>query len=936
MRWLIVFSLCLLSALPGSLAAVETLPTDTPLLRVDLPVGITHDSLAQPDFPVLATAVSPDGQQLATAGYQMLYVWDRKTGRLLHAWKASDSWIRVVTFSPNGYLLATAGDAGDLKLWDWEQSLLVHHLSNQGDTLYTIAFNPHGDLLASGGVDKTIRIWDVANGQLLKKWFAHTATIRAMVFNPDGNLLISGAQDGVLSRWHWTEGLPVAHPFKNVELGIYSLAFSPDGRWIAAGTFRAIHLWDAITGQARPLLKKHTSWVRSLAFNADSTQLLSAADDALLYLWQLSNDTILERWAGHQAAVFSVSFMQNREWLSASGDGRILVWQQGTPTPVWRLIGYPDGRWLSCHMVNQPHCEQADNHTQTPTPDTLTDPHLKPPLIGFSWQHMAWLFCVIVTFLAVVGKQKVRPMIRAWVAILHALQQKWRAKQLSLSLPSPARFARRLGGVLDFSAPNNRHMARICLAADFPLAISDFFYIRLQRGQTLDKIPILSEYFVRSFIGQADENGVTTSAGGRPPLVVLVGADAEQMGVLHQFAHHLDRLWVVPDLGEMTRLLLAAQPGQAFAHLLADHLDPALLSPYQTDVPIEKAGLFFGRQPLLEQLTQQGRRNHLLIGGQGMGKSSLLRTLMRKYMHHPIIQCHLFMPEQADIALPLAHLLGYTNSTDLGELLDELARFPDRKKPILLIDDADAFVVTDAKRNWTVLKRLQQLSDAGCCHTILAASWDLQRMLHSSQTTRLTEWVDLHYLGPLEPEASWQLVRGPMAWINRTWDSGVCLDLIQASGGRPDWTMTLCHAVLEQLGPQDKTINQHHLDAAKISRTVGERFDRWPALLSANVEENRQDRLVVYSSVAIEPFTHGELLSLLQKKYAAFFALKMSQSGGCPPGEQLQQALDRLEMASLLQKAGDRYFYPSKLLRTRIMQQHPADRLKKALQDHSL
>ncbi|MBF0584994.1 MAG: WD40 repeat domain-containing protein [Magnetococcales bacterium] len=372
MRWWMLFFLFLLLALPGALSAVEISPADAasrPLPpRVDLPEGITHNALAQPHFPVLATAVSPDGQHWATAGDQMLYVWDRSTGRLLHAWKASDSWIRSLAFSPNGHLLATAGDSGEVKLWDWEQSLLVRCLPSQGEALYTIGFNPHGDLLATGGADKTVRIWDVANGELLKKWLAHTAPIRAIAFNPDGNFLLSGAQDGTLNRWNWTEGLPVAYPFKGVDLGIYALAFSPDGRWIAAGTFRAIHLWDAITGQARPLLKKHTSWVRSLAFNGDATQLLSAGDDALLYLWQLSSGAVLERWAGHQAAVFSISFMQNREWLSGGGDGRILVWQQGTPTPVWRLVGYPDGRWLSCHMVGQPQCEQADDHTLAPPP----------------------------------------------------------------------------------------------------------------------------------------------------------------------------------------------------------------------------------------------------------------------------------------------------------------------------------------------------------------------------------------------------------------------------------------------------------------------------------------------------------------------------------------------------------------------------------------
>ncbi|MBF0583353.1 MAG: AAA family ATPase [Magnetococcales bacterium] len=934
MRLLTVLLLCWL-ALPASpLVAADASPGDThplPSAQSTLPAAFAHDTLEQPDFPVLATTVSPDGQQMATAGYQIVHLWDRTTGHLRHSWRASDSWIRTLAFSPRSHVLAVAGDSGDVQLWDWEKRTRLHRLQGKGGPLYSIVFNPRGDLLAAGGTDQEIRLWNVAKGQLLKQWSAHEATIRGMAYNPEGTVLASGAEDGTLNRWHLAETIPVAHPVKGVAHGIYSVAYSPDGRLIAAGTFRSIRLWDANTGQSRPPLKRHTSWVRSLAFSPDSAYLASAADDTVLYLWDLTRGTSLEQWVGHQGAIFSVSYMRDQAWLSAGLDGRILIWQQGTPTPVQRLIGYPDGRWLSCHMVGQPHCEPSKQQTQPPTsaPPPAAESSVPSSISWVNGQRIGLILASLVTLLVFFGKRSVRPRIRAWYASWIALRQQWRENQAATTLPSPAQFARRLGGVLDFSAPNNRHMARICLPTEFPLAITDFFYLRVQPRQSLEKVPLFADYFVQ----HADPLTPTDTSIARPPLVLLVSTDLQQMEKLHRLAHHLDRLWVVPDRGEMTRLLLAAQPGQAFAQLLADHLDPALLSPYLVEGAVEKAGLFFGRQHLLELLAQQGQRNHLLIAGKGMGKSSLLQALARKYADHPILQCHLFAPEEHDIARPLARALGHAPATDLEHLLDDLARFPDRKKPILLVDDADSFVLTDAERRWNLLERLHLLSEAGSCQTILAGSWDLHRLLRNPRAARLTEWLNIHYVGPLEPEACWQLVRKPMAWINRDWDSGVSLDLIQSSGGRPDWAMALCHAVLEQLGPQDKIIGQHHLDAALISQSVGDRFDHWPALLSTDAAENWQDRMVVYSSVEMETFTHAELLALLQKKYAAFFSPRSQPAEPPPPEEQLQLALNRLELASLLQKAGDRYFYPSKLLRLRIMQQYPEDRLKRALRD---
>ncbi|MBF0160645.1 MAG: AAA family ATPase [Magnetococcales bacterium] len=899
----------------------EPLPSRPPL---DAAARMIHNTLAQPDFPVLATAVAPDGRHMATGGHRVVHLWDRQQGRLQQSWQASDSWIRTLAFSPDGRVLAAAGDAGVVHLLDRASQSPLPPLPGAGGTIYGIAFSPDGTVLASGAADHSIQLWDMAGGRSLKHWQAHGAAVLGLAFSPDGASLISGAQDGSVNRWNMQEAVPTARAFKGNRNSVHAVAYSPDGQWIAAGEYRTIHIWNAHTGQAQPLSKKHASWVRSLAFNADSTLLASASDEGVLRLWKIFDGVIQEQWAGHQAAAFSVSFLHNQDWLSSGGDGRILIWQQGFATPLWSFLGYPDGGWIACPMLGKRQCHQPDDgHLESAErAPTRTDSPPPPVAHGLPWHEWGTILVICVALLAVAWQRVALPPLRGrWSVLLTLLRGPWG----NISPPSPQHFARRVGGRVDWTVPNNRHMARIDMQEEWPVPLAVLYYCRLQPGQRVEKIPVWLNSAMHP-MGEAVVDGADIPRS----LLMLVGADSAQRELLQPLLHGLDGLWVMLDAGEMTRLLLAVQPRQALLHLLADYLDPVALSPYRNTGPVDKAPLFFGRQELLGRLVQEGRRNHLLVGGQGMGKSSLLRALARKYQHHPVIRVALFSPEQGDIAIPLARFLSLA-SDSLEELLEELARFPERKKPVLLIDDADAFVATDATRGFATLERLAHLSTQGCCHTILTGSWGIQRLLHGIPSSPLWDWVEVHRLGPLETEASWHMVRNPMAWIRREWEANVCMELIQASGGRPDWTAVLCHGILEQLAVPDKTIAQHHVDAAMISQGVGEYLDRWPTLLSDGEEERRQDRLLVYSSVGMDGFSHADLMVLLQKKYPVFFSMRGKKAEVGPPDVQLQRALDRLQLACILLKTGDHYRFASSLLRMRVLQQHPEERLKRVL-----
>jgi WD40 repeat protein len=158
-----------------------------------------------------------------------------------------------------------------------------------------------------------------------------------------------------LIQWDATTGMVLRR-----QMGpdrIYSVAYSPDGKWVAAGCPRGARIWSADTGDERQVLRQPAPHVADVAFSPDSRTLATAGGNTV-GLWHVETGASRQTLTGPSDQLDAVAISPDGAIVAAGGQDRaVWLWDartgktlgslEGHTAPVTELAFAPDGRLIS-------------------------------------------------------------------------------------------------------------------------------------------------------------------------------------------------------------------------------------------------------------------------------------------------------------------------------------------------------------------------------------------------------------------------------------------------------------------------------------------------------------------------------------------------------------------------------------------------------------
>ena len=342
------------------------------------------------DGEIKGLAFTPDGQQVIGASKEgQIYLWRVSDGYLVKFLSLLElGELHRFAVSPDGQTMATSTEDLLVRIWRTDDGQLLHQLSGHQKPVTSLVYTPDGQQLASAD-ETSVRFWRVKDGITLDE-YQNLASVTSLDISPDGQTMAIACKRG-------KNGIHLLYLKDRQQLvtlkGSHyheSLAWSPDGQLLAAGSHKHLSIWHGSGSQIK-LLKGHRWHIRDIAWHPTAEMIATACGDQTIRLWSLKEPSLLYVCTGHTRGAMQVAITPDGGTLASGGkDGVVRLWDLPKEHPVAvRTRKYPSAEKIEHPNLRVPFQKYSQKlrdamlgATQIKASSEQSLPHMRYQLSG--------------------------------------------------------------------------------------------------------------------------------------------------------------------------------------------------------------------------------------------------------------------------------------------------------------------------------------------------------------------------------------------------------------------------------------------------------------------------------------------------------------------------------------------------------------------------
>ncbi len=375
-----VMTICLLAISAAPLAAQDLKAGPDPLepAKLDRTDAVLYATEIHPILKnrCLVCHSGPDKEsQFDVSSYELL-IKGGKRGSPIVPGKSQESLIFKVCsrtakpfMPPKGEPAMTAMELALVKLWIDQGAkaptgplavakIKVGVVPANVTPIRAVAITPDKAFILAGRGNQ-IYVFDTVKGEVVRKLMApgltgldgksvaaaHLSIVESMALSPDGKYLASGSFQEV-AIWDMKTGQMV-HKLTGLAHGVLALAFSADGKYLASGggapaasgEIKVFEMgsWKLITA----IDNGHSDTVFGVSFHPDGSKLATCSADKFIRVFELPSGKLLKSFEGHTQHVMDVGWKADGKLLASAGaDNTVRVWNYETGEQFKTMQGH--------------------------------------------------------------------------------------------------------------------------------------------------------------------------------------------------------------------------------------------------------------------------------------------------------------------------------------------------------------------------------------------------------------------------------------------------------------------------------------------------------------------------------------------------------------------------------------------------------------------